>query len=385
MKKNPLNNFVDAVLTGASWVSVLGLWAVAASTYVSPADFRIVGIMGLAFPMLLAGTLFCLFFTLLFAPRRSWITIVGLLLCAGSIRSYFPINFTSNDECDLTVMTYNCHGFPSAVSDDEKRDILEYLVSQQADIFVYQEGNNSLTKWYDLYPDFAKLYPYHECPYDGKTTIQGVFSRYPIQRTELVSSNVQNAIIAFWLQLPKNDSILVINCHLKTNNLTPEDRTQYNRMVKAPIDAAKGHHPDEDNATPLTNPDSTLLTSRHLAGKIATAAVCRAEMADTLADFLCRHQDIRTIVCGDFNETPISYSVRRVKKCGLNDAFRMAGNGMGRSFNKDAIAVRIDHQFCSDHYRPIEARIDNTALWSDHYPLIVKYKGPLQPPSNSPL
>lgn len=394
--RNPISRFTDVCLTGASWASVLGLWAVAASVYVSPADFRIAGIMGLAFPMLLAGTVFCLVLCLLFAPRRCWITLLGLLLCAGSIRSYCPFNFTTDDDATpaansearqtgtaLTVMTYNCHGFPGVTTDEPKREILEYIDSQDADLFVYQEGNNSVPKWLDLCPAFKKRYPYHEEPYDGKTTRQGIYSRYPIERTELITSSNLNAVVAFWLKLPKGDSLLVVNCHLRTNSLTPEDRTQYSRMVKAPIDAAKGgkNNPEAENAKPLTDPDSTLLTSRHLASKIATASAIRAEMIDTVADFLSRHANIRTIVCGDFNDTPIAYSTYRMKRLGLNDAYRMAGNGMGRSFNKDAIAVRIDHQFCSDHYKPVSARIDRTPQWSDHYPLIVKYKGP---PSNSP-
>lgn len=374
-RRNPLSTLVESILTGASWVSVLGLWSIAASAYVSPADFRLAGVMGLAFPMFLAGTVFCLFLCLLFAPRRSWIPLVGLLLSAGSIRSYCPINFTSDAPADLTVMTYNCHGFPGITTDEPKREILEYIESQSADIFVYQEGNNSMPNWLDLCPAFAKRFPYYEEPYEGKTTRQGIYSRYPIERTELITSSDMNAVVAFWLKLPKGDSLLVVNCHLKTNNLTPEDRTQYTRIVKAPIGAAKGDDdPMAENVQPFADPDSTFTTSRHLAGKIATSAAIRAEMADTIADFLSRHQNIRTIVCGDFNDTPIAYSTYRMKSIGLNDAFRMAGNGMGRSFNKDAIAVRIDHQFCSDHYRPIDARVDKLPQWSDHYPLIVKYK-----------
>lgn len=379
-RRNPLSAFVEAILTGASWVSVLGLWAVAASVYVSPADIRIAGVIGLAFPMLLVGTLLCLFFCLLFAPRRSWIPLVGLLFSAGSIRSYCPFNFTSDEPADLTVMTYNCHGFPGVTTDEPKRQILEYIESQDADIFVYQEGNNSVPNWLDLYPAFANRFPYYEEPYEGHTTRQGLYSRYPIQRTELVTASDMNAVVAFWLKLPKGDSLLVVNCHLKTNNLTPEDRTQYSRIVKA---AKGGNNTEDENAKPFTDPDSTFTTSRTLAGKIATSAAIRATMVDTIADFLGRHKDIRTIVCGDFNDTPISYSTHRMKSLGLNDAYRMAGNGMGRSFNKDAIAVRIDHQFCSDHYRPISAFVDKLPQWSDHYPLIVKYKE-LQPPSNSP-
>lgn len=354
----------DIILTAASWVSVAGLWVCAFSGYISPDVVRIAGVIGLAFPLMLGGTVFFLFLCLLFAPRRCWICLFGLLMSIGSVRSYFPINPLEaevDEDHALTVMTYNCHGFPGVTTDEPKREILQYIDSTDPDIFVYQEGNNSIGDWHKLFPAFTKRFPYHEVPFEGegKTTRQGVYSRYPIYRTELLTSHTMNGVVAFWLRMPKGDSLLVLNVHLKTNNLTPEDRSQYSKIVKQ-------NHGKQ-------NPDSTLHTSRTLASKIATAASIRALMADTVADYLERYIDVPTIVCGDFNDTPISYSTYRMKRCGLNDAFRMAGNGMGRSFNKDAILVRIDHQFCSDHFKPVSATIDKTPQWSDHYPLIVTY------------
>lgn len=352
----------SVVLTGASWVSVLGLWCAAASGYINPAHFRIASVMGIAFPLMLGGTVFCFFLSLLFAPRRSWICLLGLVLSAGSIRSYIPINpwLPKAEEDTLRLMSYNAHSFPDGNNDRCKRQILEYLCNQQADIICFQEGNNSIDKWTDLYPEFAKRYPHHAMPYDKETTWQSLYSRYPIVRHELVTTHTQNGVVAFWVVRAKGDTLLVVNTHLQSNNLTPEDRTQYTKLVK-------------DRKQSKQHPDSTLLTSRHLAGKIASSAAIRASMADSIADFLSRHASTPTIVCGDFNDTPISYPAYRMKSAGLNDAFRMAGNGMGRSFNKDAILVRIDHQFCSDHLRPIRAEVDNTSLWSDHYPLIVTY------------
>lgn len=351
----------DVVMAGASWVSVLGLWLVAASVYVSPAQVRLAGIAGLGFPLMLCGTLFCLFMCLLFAPRRSWISLLGLLLCAGSIRSYFPINpFTPSPvENAFTVMTYNCHGFPEAGAGEARDEVLDYLCSTRADIICFQESYHKVDEWKDLPHPFLKIYSHYSCPYPTQSTYQACFSRYPILRHELVTSHTQNAVVAFWLQMPAGDSLLVLNCHLQSNNLSPEDRTQYNKMLK--------------HQSPQHTADSTLHTSRTLASKISTSAGIRALMADTVALFLERHAGVPTIVCGDFNDTPISYSTYRMKRAGLNDAFRMAGSGMGRSFNTDAMPVRIDHQFCSDHLQPASAFIDKTALWSDHYPLIATY------------
>ena len=53
----------------------------------------------------------------------------------------------------------------------------------------------------------------------------------------------------------------------------------------------------------------------------------------------------------------------------LTDAYRATGNGIGRSFHKDAIYVRIDNIFCSDHWKPFAAMVENSVDYSDHYPV----------------
>lgn len=355
----------EMVMTGASWASVFALWAVAASVYVSPATSRLAGAMGILFPMTLGAVLVSLALTLLLAPRRSWISILGLICASGSIRTYCPIQFSKPETVDadssLVVMSYNCYGFANANTNDGQDSILQYVLSYGTDIFCYQEGSSQFPHWSAQVAAFAERFPYISQPYPEASTSQGCCSRWPIVRTELVTSHTQNGVVAFWIERSKGDSLLVLNCHLQSNNLTVEDRSQYNQMVR---------NPQQQQST-----DSTLHTSRMLASKYATSAAVRALMADTVVQYLERHPGVPTIVCGDFNDTPISYSAYRMQRHGLIDAYRAAGNGIGRSFNKDAMYVRIDHQFCSDAFRPVRAFVDRTPKWSDHYPIVVTYTG----------
>ena len=48
------------------------------------------------------------------------------------------------------------------------------------------------------------------------------------------------------------------------------------------------------------------------------------------------------IVCGDFKDTPISYTHRVISK-GLVDAFENSGSGLGISYNQNRFYFRIDH------------------------------------------
>lgn len=370
-RRNPLSSFAEIFLTGASWVSVLALWGSAASVYVSPAHWRIFGVAGLAFPLVLAGTVAMLILTLLFCPRRSWISILGLLLACGSIRSYVPYNpfKGSADGPAMTLMSYNAHGFSDIATDSDRIDFLHYVLAKDVDILCFQEGTRNLSQWDTIVPAFKERLPYADVPEVCPSLVLGICSRYPIVRSELVSSHTGNGVIAFWLLREPGDSLLVVNCHLKSNLLNPDDLEQYKNMVPS---RDKGIQSSLQRQ--YEHPDSTYITSRYLAGKIATSAAIRAAMTDTIVSFLSQHAGLPTFVCGDFNETPISYSNQRLRRQGLTDAYRTAGNGPGFSFDNNSIAVRIDHQFCSDHFKPVKARIASEATWSDHYPIIVNYR-----------
>lgn len=356
----------DITMTVASICAVTLLLLCAVSVYVSPVLFKYSSILGLIFPGAVVMTVLVFCVCLIFCFRRSWICLVGLLLSFGSIRSYFPVNpfqaaHIPSAEA-LRVITYNTHRAGNVRDSDVRKDFLQYVLDQQADIFVFQEGSPEFLDWDSIVSQFRQRYPYCDIPFPGQSTYQGCCSRYPIKRSEVVTHvGSGNAAIAFWINHPTKQDILVINCHLRSNQLTENEREQYSEIV----------HNSNQSATTSGQTQNTVRT---LAGKFVKAAELRAHMADTIAEYLHKHRDVPTIVCGDFNDTPISYSCYRVKGCGLDDAFRTTGNGMGRSFNKDAIAVRIDHAFFSRHFKPISARIDRIPDWSDHYPLITTFE-----------
>ena len=79
------------------------------------------------------------------------------------------------------------------------------------------------------------------------------------------------------------------------------------------------------------------------------------------------------VVCGDLNDSPISYSCHRLSSR-LKSAFRQSGNGLGLSYNQKGFYFRIDHIFVSDYWQTYETHVDKTAPWSDHYPMITYLK-----------
>lgn len=357
MKKKKQPGIVSRLVGGASWVSVVALWLCAASVYVNPSFFRFIGVVGLAFPFFLAGAAFMLAVSLLFAPRRAWISLVGIMGCFFTVRSYCPLNLPSPPPrgC-IKFMSYNTLGFGSREKDSLGRNVVAaYMAASGADIICVQEAgvpDDAYKK--DILPLMRRRTPYFDSLYVGHNVL-ACFSAYPIVGKELVCKGVDNGSVAFRVLLAPEDTLLVVNNHLESMHLSQEDRTQYRDMVRSPEET------------------EVKSGSVRLVSKISRAAVERARQADIVAEYIECHKGENMIVCGDFNDTPVSYARRRIAE-GLTDAYVSTANGIGRSFNRDAIIVRIDNIFCSSHWKPFACKVDQSIASSDHYPIYAYLK-----------
>lgn len=340
-------------------LSVLFLWLCAASVYVSPAAYgRLFGVLGLLFPFGVAATAGMWLICLLFSRRLALIPLFGLLACCGSLRDYCPINLSSPPPkgC-LKVMTYNVMCFNQWAKTDDGRDFetLRYLCAQQCDLIAIQEALIRTDDDILLRQGTAarRGYVYEDVVLG--INIVGLLSRYPVVKKEVVCHSSTNGAAAFYVCPAPRDTIIVVNAHLESMHLSSTERAAYHTMVKNPeqTDSLRGK--------------LTFLS------KIANSSVERACQADTLAQFIDFHKDRKLIVMGDFNDTPISYAHHEVCRR-LTDTYRATGNGLGRSFHKDAIVVRIDNIFCSARFKPFAAAVDPTVTLSDHYPLTVFLK-----------
>ena len=353
-KKKP-SNFLKELIGIMSWVTVLMLWCSAGSVFINPNLFQYLSIAGLAFPFFLAGVLVMLVVCLLLARRKIWIPLLGLAVCLLSIRSYCPVNLPwAHPKSAYKFISYNTMGFATGTKDSAKEEgILEYLTKSGGDFFCFQEGHCVPAKLLGekILPRLDKTFGYHDTLKISES-ILGCCSKYPIIGKELICQDDMNGAVAFKVLLGANDTLRIVNCHLKSMGLSDVDRKQYSKMVK---------HLNDSNAE---------THSKLLISKISKATVIRANQADDVARYIERHAGKNIIVCGDFNDTPISYAHHRIHSTGLTDAYSTTANGIGRSFNRDAIIVRIDHLFCSDHWKPYGFHIDKTIQSSDHYPIL---------------
>jgi endonuclease/exonuclease/phosphatase family metal-dependent hydrolase len=73
------------------------------------------------------------------------------------------------------------------------------------------------------------------------------------------------------------------------------------------------------------------------------------------------------IVCGDFNDTPISYTYNTISSK-LNDAFVAAGQGISNTYRGKLPPYRIDYILYSNEFDAVSYE-RHRAEYSDHFPV----------------
>jgi hypothetical protein len=180
-------------------------------------------------------------------------------------------------------------------------------------------------------------------------------SKYPILSLKNVTfPETGNGYSVYTLDV-KGDTITLFNCHLQSFGLNDDDKILYEEILS---------HPKENLRTSGT---------KGLLKKLGEANAKRSVQADSLALHIERAlgdgPTPRTvIVCGDFNDSPISYTHYRVSRR-LKDAHTLSGNGFGFSYNRNKMFFRIDHILASPNLKPYRCKVDRSIKESDHYPI----------------
>ena len=78
------------------------------------------------------------------------------------------------------------------------------------------------------------------------------------------------------------------------------------------------------------------------------------------------------ILCGDFNDTPLSYTYRQLSRK-LTDSFIEKGRGIGNTYIGEFPSFRIDYVLHSPTLYTVGYTREDITL-SDHYPIKVKIR-----------
>lgn len=355
-----LKAFTINVVAGANLATVLLMLTAGYADHINPASHPMLSSLGMLFPFFLIANLLFVFFWLTFKWKKLWIPILGYILAYPPLTIYLPLHNTQSvPEGTIKIMSYNVCQYGGNWKYEQGFDtIYNYLKREAPDIVCMQEDVDTWRRF--VFHRYEKIYPYNDTIIFQQTSTSingvGIHSKYPIIRRERIQyPSRANGSMAYYL-LVEGDTILVINNHLETTHLTQEDRSRYEEMIKGKMKR-----------------DTVKEESLLLLEKLGQASAIRAVAADAVHQYIEEHRQYPTIVCGDFNDNPISYS-RRTIATGLKDCFVETGKGLGLSYNRKGYFFRIDHILCSDHFEPYNCIVDSKMDASDHYPISCRLK-----------
>lgn len=339
------------------------------ASYIEPSSVKYIAFAGFAFPYFWVITSILAFFAIVTLHLRLIIiTAVSLIFTIGGFLRVARFDFISSktaDEKSLKILTFNVRGMSvSRFADGVKiSDVVDYISNQNADIVCLQEmffSKGQTKAGYNGLKDMFPKYKYIVSEEDVKNrpahaTGQVILSRYPLTYIELkdVSQSTDKSVLATDVDVD-GTNFRIFNCHLESIRLSDEQLSAVSDARHAEIG------------------DKTKQNLKTTYRKMADAFIERAVQARELVALIDSTEQ-NVVVCGDFNDTPISYCYNTIAS-NMGDAFVDAGHGIGNTYNGSLPPLRIDYILYSSNMEASTYTVDKVNL-SDHYPVcsVVNY------------
>ena len=329
------------------------------SGYIPPVRWIIPAFLGLFFPALLVAQIGVTIFWLLAWDKRRLLLMAAVwLISLPQLLVYFPISRAEKslgtEEESLRILSYNVCAFGfKPHTKTSPNATLQYIKSSGADIVCIQEAMLNQNPWAGVVSKTLRSYLDEDYPYinvirvnRGGSTL-ALLSKYPIKEAkEIPLPSWVNGAVAYKVDI-RGKETLVINVHLESFRLRRVDGEDYLRLAK------------DGDAIRLKDA---------LRAKLSPTFRSHNIQANIIHDLIQSYGSGRVIVCGDFNDTPLSYARYKIGE-GLEDAFVSKGNGLGITFHTRPFFVRIDHILFGPAFRALRCEVDKTASESDHYPI----------------
>lgn len=363
-KKKSKSVFIKILIILNILVAV-GLLLSSFSSYISPSKYWIFAFTGLVYPILLLSNLFFILIWLVLWRRIIFLSLVCILIGWDQLTSILPIHLTHSRPLKadpIKIISYNVHSLygyvPHQSASETRSKVTDFLSGQQADIICIQEffamGENfnkivsRFTRAINLNHYYLKNY--HEFWDKEKINAIATFSRFPIVKSDQIGFQDQSIFAIYTDLLIHSDTVRVYNLHLEPFRFVDEDYSFYSG---------------------LTNPEAETPKikegSKKMAWKLKRAFIMRSKQVDRLKNHMQQCQ-YPMIVCGDFNDTPSSFTYRTLTR-GLNDTFKKSGREIfGSTYAGKLPSFRIDYILYSDYFMSTHYQKFPIDL-SDHYPI----------------
>ena len=312
--------------------------------FVSPEFVPWLAVVGLLFPFALFVFVIGL---VLRVSRGYWKGMIWPLVIVGC--AYGDIGRTVGGlggdaevegETELSVTSFNVRRMDEynwIDGDETRNELFEWMEGNSADVLCLQEFPSNME------PRLRQLLPRYSVITISQTSGPAFVSNRKVINGGKWSPNGKARGLYADI-LVDDDTVRVVNVHLQSVGLARDD-----------YDAVRDGTDAEDR--------------KRLLGRLSAAYKLRADQAQKLNDFIAT-SPYKTILAGDFNDTPISYALNCIEN--MNDAFTTSGSGLGATYVGDLQGLRIDYLLYSDSISCSEFTTHNIKL-SDHRPIEGKF------------
>jgi endonuclease/exonuclease/phosphatase family metal-dependent hydrolase len=321
------------------------------SGFIAPDKFWIPALFGLAYPFLFLGNVVFVFIWLFLKPRNLLLSLVFILLGWNVLSRYVQLEGSTSDKTEIKVLSYNVRHFMGNDSEDRSTNaekIISFLDEQDADIICLQEARLRKNNIFNLASTVNKLETIKHYQFARSSSTYGsvTMTRYPIVKMgEIRFENTRNMTI-YTDVLIDADTVRIFNVHLQSYNIDPKKYS----IIESP-----GITEEED-----------LKEMQEMGMKFKKAFQERAKQVREIRKYI-DDSPYEVIVCGDFNDTPVSYAYSYLGK-DLKDAFVCSGKGIGRTYIGKLPSFRIDYIFYGDKFESYNFKTFDFA-YSDHLPV----------------
>ena len=345
-------------------LAVIGLIAMVLSVmcpHIDPKHFGWIPFFGLSFWVILLFNVLIFIFLLLLWSRKAWISFLAILVAIPGITKSYSFGKKVENEKSIRVMSYNVYQFFGA---EGKKDaeiaasrIIGIVREQSPDVLCCQEFASfkwgvDRNKCMEMFSDSIGM-PYMY--YNKKSNYGGnvVFSKYPIEKVTTGGgfSNEETYGVLVEVDAGEKGRFYLANIHLVSNMIT---RSEIEVLTN-------------------TSENQKLFDTvgRRVYHKLQKGYIARSNEVKEMLQGV-PEVDLPVILCGDFNDTPLSYTYRRVQKAGYTDTFLSVGRGIKPTFAGKLPLLRIDYFWANDKVKPLQF-VRYRQKISDHYPILLDF------------
>ncbi len=359
-----MRKLIRKILVYFTWIVAILLSLANLSVFISPGHFWPVAFLGLLFPFLLILNTALFFYWTLRISRLLIPPLVALLISWPNVQHTFQLSGDQetisekqqSSEKNLKLLTYNVQVFSLLGSNtfgERQKEMFQEIKAENPDIICFQEFYTNPGKGLNItaIDNMLSAYPYKHVYWIKSSSVAKyglvVYSKYPIVEKRSISfHDSYNASIYSDIHFG-GDTLRLFNSHLQSIKFNRDDyrfisnQSQFNQKEK-------------------------LKALQDISSRLKRAFIKRSNQANLLSRKIAQSPH-PVIVCGDFNDIPVSYTYRKIKG-ELEDAFVNAGIGFGNTYVGKFPSYRIDFVF---HSREIETKSFHVPRieYADHYPV----------------